>query len=339
METLKSHRSFLIFILFLLFVVFLSPAPSSAAPYYQGQVLRIVVGHESGGGYDRLARLLAKHLPRHIPGKPTVLVENMPGAGSIVAANYLYNVAKPDGLTIATVDRGLPIAQLLKAEGVKYELLKYAWIGSAAVESTILTIRSDFALKTIDALRKAKEPVHLGSVGPSSNDYQFPSLLNAFAGFNFKFVTYVSGPTTYLAIERKEVDGKAGSYNGLKPLIDRGVVTPILRCGISLPGIENLPVDEDLAGDKMGKTIMAMRSAPDRVGRPFMAPPGTPAETITILRDAFAKAIKDPELLADANKGRLDVEYVPADECIKILDHFFSQPEQTIKEFAKYIKF
>src|SRR5688572_6832525 len=127
-----------------------------AAQTFQGKTVTIVVGYKAGGGYDATARLLARHLPKYLPGKPTVIVQNMPGANSIIAANHMYNVAKPDGLTIGTFNRNLPIAQLLKVEGVKYDITKFQWVGSAANESTILAIRNDLPYKTFDELRKAK---------------------------------------------------------------------------------------------------------------------------------------------------------------------------------------
>lgn len=324
---------------FFLLITSLSPKELLAAPYYEGKVIKIIIGHEVGGGYDRLARLLARHLPKYIPGKPTIVVENMPGAATIIASNYIYSVAKPDGLTLGAIDRGLPIAQLLKGEGIRFDLAKFSWIGSAAVEGTILCLRTDLPYKTVDDLRKAKETIFLGSVGQASNDYQFSILLKEFAGFDFKIVTYVSSPGISLAIERKEVDGRAGSYTSLKPMIERGVLRPWIRCRIPQEGIENLPVDEDLTTSQIGKVIMAMRAAPDRVGRPYVAPPGVPAEIMRILRESFDKVAKDPELKAEAKKMMMSVDYVPADECLKVLSYVLSQPEDIVKEFSKYIKF
>lgn len=335
---MKRERLCLLLACFILSTL-ISPKELLAALYYEGKVVKIVVGNEVGGGYDRIARLLAKHLPKHIPGKPSIIVENMPGAGTIIAANYIYRVAKPDGLTLGAIDRGLPIAQLVKEEGIRFDLTKYSWIGSAAVESTVICLRSELPYKTVDDLRKAKEPIYLGSVGQASNDYHFPILLREFVGLNLKIVTYISSPSINLAIERKEVDGRAGSYSALKPFIERGLMRPLIRCRISQAGIENLPVDEDLTTSKMGKVIMAMRSAPDRVGRPYVAPPGVPFEVINILRESFDKVAKDPELKEESEKIMMPVEYVPADECLKILNFVLIQPEDIVKEFSKYIKF
>ncbi len=315
------------------------PAQLWAAPYYQGKTLRIVVGSRPGGGYDRISRLLAGHLPKYLPGKPTIIVENVPGAASMIAANNLYNMTKPDGLTIGTVNQGLPFAQMLKAPGVRFDIRKYAWIGSTAKEASLFTVRSDLPYKSVSDLRKLKEPMPLGSSGPENQNYQFPTLLKEFAGLNFKMITYPSATEGLLALERKEVDGQAGTYSSLTPYIKRGAIRPLIRGRITAPGIEHLPIDEDLATDKRGKTLMALRTAADTNARPFIAPPKTPPEIMKMLRDAFAKVTKDPVFLAEAAKNYMSVDFVPAEESVKVLNFILSQPEEIVTEFGKYIKF
>ena len=310
-----------------------------AAHYYEGKKITLIVGYTPGGGYDILARLYAKHLPKHIPGKPTVFIENMPGADSIIAANQVYNISKPDGLTICAFNRGLPFAQLLKTEGVRFDMSKFSWIGSVSTEAIVLALRTDLPFKSIDDILKAKDPINLGATGPASSGSQFPLLLKEFAGMNFKIITYTSGPDSLLAIERKEVDGRAGSYTSQKVPIERGLLRTFIRGRVFEHGIENLPVDEDLAKTPKGKTLMAMRSAPDRIGRPYVVPPRTPPEVMSILRNAFAKASRDPDLLEEANKLKMSIEYIPADECLKTMDYILSQSEDIVKEFGEYIKF
>jgi tripartite-type tricarboxylate transporter receptor subunit TctC len=311
-----------------------------AAQPYAGKTVTIVVGYKPGGGYDRTARMLARHLPNHIPGKPAVIVQNMPGANSLIAANHVYNVAKPDGLTIGTFNRNLPIAQLLKVDGVKFDMTKFAWIGSAASESTILAIRSDLPYKTIEDLKKAKEPVVIGATGPGANTYDFPLLLKELLGLNLKVVSgYSSSADIMLAIERKEVDGRAGSYSSIVSFIDRKLVHPLLRARAVEPGIEKLPVDESLAPNPRAKAIMALRSAPEVIGRPYVMTPGTPPELLRTVREAFAKAIKDPQLVAEAKKAKTELEYVSGDEAVKVMKEVLDQPEDVVKEFGKYIKF
>ena len=324
----------------LFFAFLLVPFLSYGASYYEGKTLTIVVGYKPGGGYDTYARLLAKHLPKYLPGNPTIVVQNMPGANSIIGANHLYSVAKPDGLTIGTFNNGLVIAQLTRVEGVSFDLTKLSWIGSVANDAAVLTLRSDLPIKTVDDLRKVKEPVVIGATGPGSSTFDFPALLKEFAGINVKIISgYSSSSDVMLAIERKEVDGRAGSYASILPFIERGLVRPLVRTRVSVPEIEKLPVDEDLATSARGKAILAIRSTPEAIYRPYAAPPGTPAEAMKMLRDAFAKVTSDKDLLADAKKGKVPIAYVSAEDSLKLIREVLNQPPEMAQEIAKYIKF
>ncbi|MBI2358303.1 MAG: hypothetical protein HYV04_05270 [Deltaproteobacteria bacterium] len=316
------------------------PGLSHGAAYYEGKTLTIVVGYKPGGGYDRYARLFAKYLPRYMPGNPTIVIQNMPGANSIIAANHIYSVAKPDGLTIGTFNNGLVIAQLTKVEGVRFDLTKIAWIGSTASDAAILAVRADLPYKTVDDLRKVKEAVVIGATGPGSSTYDFPALLKEFAGLNIKLVPgYSSSSDVMLAIERKEVDGRGGSYASILPFIDRGLVRPMVRTRVRVPEIEKLPVDEELATSAKAKAIMAIRSTPEIIYRPYAAAPGTPAEPMKILRDAFARAAKDKELLAEAKKTKLPIDYVAGEDALKVVQEVLRQPPDIAQEITKYIKF
>jgi tripartite-type tricarboxylate transporter receptor subunit TctC len=325
---------------FTLAVLALLAAAPAAAQHYAGKTVTIVVGYKTGGGYDATARLLARHLPKHIPGKPTIIVQNMPGANSLIAANHVFSVAKPDGLTVGTFNRNLPIAQLTKVEGVKFDMLKFAWIGSAASEATVLAIRTDLPYKSFEDLRKAKQTVVIGATGPGANTYDFPLLLKDLLGVNLKIVSgYSSSSDIMLAIERKEVDGRAGSFSSIRPFIDRNLVRPVVRARATEAGIEQLPVDESFAPTPRAKAIMALRSAPEVIGRPYVMPPGTPPELVKTMREAFLKAIGDQELIAEATKAKMDLNFVDGDEAIRILKEVLSQPKDVVDEFSKYIKF
>jgi tripartite-type tricarboxylate transporter receptor subunit TctC len=313
---------------------------AAAQPNFAGKTITIVVGYKPGGGYDGTARMLARHLPQHLPGKPTVIVQNMPGGNSIIAANHMYNVAKPDGLTIGTFNRNLPIAQLTGVQGVKFDMTKFAWIGSAANETTILAIRDDLPYKTFDELRKAKEPVVIGSTGPGANTYDFPLLLKDMLGVKFKIVSgYSSSADIMLAVERKEVDGRAGSYSSIQPFIDRKLVRPLIRARSTDKRLQQLPLDENFAPNPRAKAIMALRSAPEQIARPYVLPPGTPADIVKAMRDAFAATISDPATQAEAKKTQQDLEFTSGDEAEKILKEVLSQPKDIVAEFSKYIKF
>jgi tripartite-type tricarboxylate transporter receptor subunit TctC len=315
-------------------------APPAAAQSFAGKTVTIIVGFKPGGGYDAVARVMARHLSKHIPGKPVVIVQNMPGGNSLIAANHIYNVAKPDGLTIGTFNRNLPIAELTRVQGVKFEMLKFAWIGSVANETTILTIRSELPYKTFDDLRKAKEPVIVGSTGPGANTYDFPLLLKDLLGVKLKLVSgYSSSADIMLAVERKEVDGRAGSYTSLRPFIERGLVRPIVGARSTAQVLKGLPIDETFAPTPRARAIMALRSAPEQIARPYVLPPRTPEAIVKAMGAAFASALKDPALLAEGEKAQLDLEFTTAEEALKVLHEVFSQPKDVVDEFSKYVKF
>jgi tripartite-type tricarboxylate transporter receptor subunit TctC len=311
-----------------------------SASFYQGKTVAIVVGYKPGGGYDATARLLAKHLPKYLPDSPAVIVQNMPGANSIISANHVYSVAKPDGLTIGTFNRNLPLGQLTNVEGIKFDLRKFEWLGSASSETTILAIRSDLPHKALEDLKKAKDPVVIGTTGPGANTHDFPLLLKEYLGFNFKIVSgYSSSSDIMLAVERKEVDGRAGSYSSIKPFIDRGLVRAVIRTRATDPDIAKLPVDEELAPNAKAKTMLALRSAPEVIGRPYVAPPGTPADRMKILREAFEKTLKDPELLAEAKKARMPIEHVSPAQSLQVVNEILNTPRDLADEFGRHIKF
>jgi len=324
---------------FFFLLVLVASVPSHAASVFEGKTITVIVGYKPGGGYDRYARLIAKHLPKYIPGKPGVIVQNMPGASSVIAANHLFSVAKPDGLTFGTFNNATVVAQLIKVEGVRFDLAKFSWLGSAASDAVILTVRSDVPYRSAGDLRKAKQFV-IGTTGPGSSTHDFPALLKEFAGFDFKLVPgYSSSADVMLAVERKEVDGRAGSFDSIKPFIDRGLVRPILRNRTTAPGIEKLPVDEDLATSQNGKIVMAVNAVPTQIYRPFVAPPATPKDVMKILRDAFANALKDKELLAEAEKGKMTIDYTSPEDALKVVAEVLSQSPDIVQELTKHIKF
>jgi tripartite-type tricarboxylate transporter receptor subunit TctC len=225
-------------------------------------------------------------------------------------------------------------------EGVRFDMTKFAWIGSAASESTILALRNDLPYKTLDDLRKAEQPIVIGTTGPGANTHDFPLLLKELLGLNFKIVSgYSSSADIMLAVERKEVDGRAGSYTSLRPFIDRGLVRPIIRARATEPGIEGLPVDEELAPNPRARALMALRSGPEIVGRPYVMPPGAPDAMVQILRDAFANVARDPELVDEARKAKMEIDYIDGDRALQIIKEVLAQPQDIVDEFSKYIKF
>ncbi len=339
----KIHCAGMLFLLIGFFALLETVLPRGvlSKPYYEGKVITIVVGSQPGGGYDRIARLLAKHLPAHIPGKPVVIVQNMPGGSSMTAANYVYNKAEPDGLTLASVIRGVVFMQLLKADGVKFDMAKFPFIGSVAAESNVLCIRNDLPYKTFEEFREAsrKKPVFLGGSGPGTVNTQMANISNDFLGVNQKIVDYRSSGEVELAMERKELDAMWQAYNSAKPAIKRGLFRPILRSWVSQKGIEHLPVNEDFTTDPVGKAILGLMGRTGVITRPYFAPPKTPSNVLEILREAFMKTLKDPKLQADAEKSLLDLEYTPWKECVALVHYSLNQPPEIVKAFQKYVAY
>ncbi len=317
----------------------LPAAAWAQANYYEGKTIAVVIG-ASGGSLEIAARIVARHLGKHIPGSPNVIVQNMTGAAHLVATNHVYNVAKPDGLTLLAANPSVGIAQLTKVEAARFDLRRFQWLGSSGADGVALSIRSDLPYKTWDELKKADRELVVGTTGPGSNAHDFPLLLKEFAGAKFRLVAgYPANADILLAIERKEVDVWAAFATTIKLAADRGAVRPLVRGRVAIPGFEHLPVDEELATSAVGRAIMEIRAAPLAIGRAFAAPPGTPAERVGILREALARAMKDPELLGEAKKARIEVGFIAPEEVLKMFSGLLEQPPEVQKEMVKYIKF
>jgi len=330
------HRSSLA----LLAAVSLAPLWAGAqTSFYEGKTITAVIG-ANGGSLETATRIVSRHLGKYIPGNPTVIVQNMPGAAHLVATNHVYNIAKPDGLTLIAVNPAVGIAQLSKVSAVRFDLRKFEWLGSSGADGVAMAIRPDLPYKTWDEFMKSGKELVVGTTGPGSNAHDFPLLLREFAGANLKLVAgYPANADVLLALERKEVDAWAAFATTIKIAADRGAVRPIVRGRVALPGFEQLPVDENLAKNPVGKAIMGIRAVPLTIGRVFAAPPGTPADRVKILREAFSKAMQDKDLLADAKKAKIGIHYIPPAEVEQTFVELMNQTPEVLKEMTKYIKF
>jgi len=307
--------------------------------FYEGKTIRIVVGTASGGTIDA-ARFIAQHLGKYIAGNPSVIVQSMPGGAHIVATNYVFNVAKPDGLTLLAANPNVAIAQLIKVEGVRFDVRGFEWLGSSGSDGVVMTIRSDLPYNSFEEMRNSGQELKVGSTGPGSNAHDFPLLLKEFAGANFRFVSgYPASTDILLAIERKEVDVWAAFAAAVLPVVQRGLVRPLVRARVPTPGFDQLPVDETLTSDPIGKALMSIKTAPLAMGRAIAATPGTPAERVAILREALAKVLADPEVGALGRKAQMDLRHIAAAEIRKGMSAILNQSPQTEKEMVKYLKF
>ncbi len=308
------------------------------ANFYEGKTITIYVGAKSGS-LAIATQIVAHHLPKYIPGKPAVIVQHMPGAAHLLATNQVFNVAKRDGLALLAANPNVAIAQLSKVEQARFDVRNFQWLGSSGADGVAFSIRADLPYKTFEELRKADRELVAGTTGPGSNAHDFPLLLKEFAGAKLKLVAgYPANSDVLLAIERKEVDSWSALASTVRPAMERGTVRALVRGRVAAPGFEHLPVDEDLATSPLGKALMGIRAAPMAIGRAFAAPPGTPADRLAILRDAFGKALKDPELQAEGNKAKITFQHISHEQVLKDFTGLLNQTPETLKEMGKYIK-
>lgn len=318
----------------------IAPASASAqSSFYDGKTVSVIIG-ATGGSLELAARIVTRHLGKHLAGHPNVVLQNMPGAAHLVATNHVYTVAKPDGLTLLAANPSVGMAQLTRVEAVRFDLRKLEWLGSSGADGVAMAIRPDLPYKSWQELKASGRELIVGTTGPGSNAHDFPLFLKEFAGAKFKLVSgYKANADILLAVERKEVDAWAAFATTIKLAADRGAVRPILRGRVAIPGFENLPIDEELATSPLGKAMMGIRAAPLVIGRAFAAPPGTPADRMAMLREAFAQTVKDPEFIAEAKKAKIDTGYIAAEEVARLFAGLLDQPPEVQKELVKYIKF
>ncbi len=315
---------------------------SAQTPFYQGKQIRLVIGSSPGGGYDLWPRMMLRYLTKHIPGNPDIIPQNMPGAGGIVGANYVYGIAKPDGLTIGAFNPALYFDQLIKRDEVKFDWSKFAWIGSPEQNEILHFIRTDAPFKTIDDFRNAKDPPKCGSSGTGTTGHYIPRLLEEVLAIKTHIVSgYQGGAEIDLAVEKNEVvcwSPVIATYFGREPYKrwhKSGFTRVVLQTGEQRDArLKDVPTLWELlqqyktpeAGKKLSKVILTAAT----MGRPVTAPPGTPADRVKILRDAYSKAVRDPELLAEAAKRNWDVEPLTGEDLESRSKEVINQPQDVI---------
>jgi tripartite-type tricarboxylate transporter receptor subunit TctC len=307
------------------------------ADFYKGKTISIVIGAKTGS-LAITGQIVAQHLGRFIPGNPTVIFRQMPGGAHLGATGYVYNAAEADGLTILAANPGVAVAQLAGLPQVRFDVRKFEWLGSSGSDGALFSIRADLPYKTFKEFKDSGRELIAGTTGPGSNAYDMPLLLKEFAGANLKLLKgYAANSDILLAIERKEVDAYAALGTTIKLAVDRGAVRALVRARAPAPGFNDLPIDEDLTSDPVGKSLMAIRGIPLLIGRPFAVRGGTPPERVAMLREALAKAIADPELLAEAKKAQIDINYISGEDVAKDFNEMMNQPPQVIEAMKKYL--
>jgi tripartite-type tricarboxylate transporter receptor subunit TctC len=282
--------------------------------FYKGKTIRLIVRLAPGGGYDLYSRVIARQMGKHIPGNPTIVVENMTGAGSVIAANYMYNAAKPDGLTIGHILGGLFLQQLLGNPAIEFDGRKFEYIGVPAQDHFLIGLSKATGITSFENWMASKKPVKLGGVAPGGATDDLPKLLEATLGLPVKVVTGYKGTgPVRLAFESGEVDGVCNAWESFKSTwrkqLDSGAVVIILQATLKAhPELSNVPVAFDfLKTEEARKLFQVVTRVHGPTTRPFFLPPGTPKERVLLLRKAYMDTMKDPELLAEAKNAKLDL--------------------------------
>ncbi|MPZ75591.1 MAG: hypothetical protein GEU77_03630 [Deltaproteobacteria bacterium] len=322
--------------------------PASAQEsFYKGKQIRIIVGLSTGGGYDRAARLLARHIGKYIPGNPDVLVQNMPGAGSVTSANYVWGVAKPDGLTLLAPHNNFYLSQLSGQKEVQFDLVKFQWIGSLENDDMMMFGRADATFKSVGDIIKAKEAPKCGSTGVGSSDYVMSKILEETIGAKVTHVTgYPGSSEIAIALERGEVACMGltiSTYFGREPFLTwykNNFVKFLAQSGRKRDArVADAPTIYELMDEY--KTPATKRRVAEAMlqggewARPLMAPPGTPADRVKILRAAHEKFSKDADLLGEAKKLRIDVTPLRGEQLQAMSKKVMTQPPEVIEQIKK----
>jgi tripartite-type tricarboxylate transporter receptor subunit TctC len=318
-------------------------------PFYQGKTIRIIVGNLAGDAYDLWARIFAQHMGKYIPGNPTFIVQNMTGAGGVIAANYVYAVAKPDGLTLGTFGPSMYFDQLARRKVVQFVWAKFTWIGTPEQTEFILIMRTDNPYQSIEDVRKAAQPPKCGATGTSTSGYYMPKFLDEGLGIKFNIVTgYPGGGEIDLGIERGELHCRnltISTYFAREPFLTwhkKGFIRPILQTGKKRdPLVPDVPsiyeLMDQLKTPEATRRVATVLLAPAVFGRPMVATPGVPPDRVKILRDAYHRSLKDPALLEDLKKRRWSVDAITGEDLAKLAKEVVSQPPDVVDRMMKLL--
>jgi tripartite-type tricarboxylate transporter receptor subunit TctC len=322
-------------------------ALGQATPFYKDKTIRIVVGFTSGGLYDQYARLLARHMGKYIPGNPTIIVQNMPGAGSLSATNYIYGVAKPDGLTLGMPGSGIYLDQLLGRKEAMFDVAKLVWLGSVDQRDLVLYMKADAPWKSIEDILGAKEVPKCGSTGTSDLTTIMMNILDDSLGVKFHEVRgYPGGVEIDLALEKGEIHCRGTGitthfarepyFTWHKSGFDRHIVQTGAKKD---PRIADAPTLVDLMDKKktpaLPRNVAKVLLVSATLGRPIMTTPGTPTDRVKLLREVYLKTLKDPAVVEEAKKAKMDLEVLTGAEVEAQLRDVMSQPKDVIDRVKK----
>jgi tripartite-type tricarboxylate transporter receptor subunit TctC len=319
-------------------------APADPASFYKGRSVQLLIGFSPTGGYDTYARTLARHMGKHIPGNPTIVPQNMPGAGGLKVANYIYNVAPKDGTAFAIFARGIPMERLLgRTAGHQFDATKFTWIGSITDEPSVCVFWHQSGIKTWQDMKT--KPYKLGGSGILTDLDIYSNVLHNIFHLPSRLISgFPGGSEVVLSMQRREVDGRCGwswsSLAGLdRHLLDQKLVTvPVLLATEKIPELPDVPLVIDLTDDPKEKAALRLIFSRQIMARPFAAPPGMPPDRVKVLRDAFDATMKDPAFLTEMKRMKLEVRPVPGAKLDELVREVYSYPADVVKIAAEAIK-
>ena len=337
------------FYLILFGVVFTSLANfaerSHAQDFYAGKTIRVLVGFPAGGGFDSYSRIIARHINKYIPGNPNVVVDNVTGAGSLIAANSIYKASKPDGLTIGNFIGNLISQQLFGGSGIEFDARKFEWVGVPVKDHVVCALTKASGISSVDAWMAAKTPVKLGGSAPGTTNDDVAKLLKAALVLPIQLVSGYKGTAPIkLAAESGEIDGGCWAWESIKVMwrqgLDAGNVKIVLQAVPKAVGdLPKVPLAIDLAKtEEARKLIQVGIHDTASITRPYALPPGTPKERVQLLRKAFAETMRDKEFLAEAAKAKLDIDPATGEEVEKIVAGLFKLDAATIAKMSEILK-
>ena len=337
-------RAFLLVAVFALSVSACGRTAPDYGSFYAGRTLSIVVGSGAGGGFDTTARLVSRHIGKHIPGAPVVIVQNMPGGGGLVAANHIFNAASKDGTVIGLFHEAQVMNQLTGGEGVEFDLRKFNWLGSSYVDPNVCIVRNDAPITSFKELIGASTPVAVGGTGPGSNTYDAPRVLAAATGASLKAVAgYPTTNDVRVGVERGEIQGMCLGWESVQSasgqwLADKYAHVFVQNGLTRHRDLPDVPLALDFARDEASRMLLRLVDAPGAMAKPFALPPGVDAARVEELRRALMATYNDAAFLDEAKRMNLDFQPKDATQIQRVLDDVLATPPEIAAKYRMIIQ-
>jgi tripartite-type tricarboxylate transporter receptor subunit TctC len=321
------------------------PALSATAEeFYKGKTIQLIVGTSAGSGFDTYTRLIARHFGKHVPGNPATLVQNMPGAGGLVAANSLYNIAKPDGLTMGIFVGAMVLQQVLGNDAAMFDGRRFGWLGAPVTDSGICALRKASGIKTVEDWFASKRPIKIGATAPGSVTADVPKLMRVAIGLPIQVVEGYKGTAEIrLAADAGEIDGGCWGWESIKATwskaIESGEVQAVLHTMLKPhPDLKELPLAMNYAKTNEARDLLRIvNNAYGVTVFPYAVPPGTPKDRLLILQKAFTETMSDPDLLAEAKNAKLEVRPVDGPTLAKTFSSLYELEPSTLAKVKEII--